>query len=1231
MKKIFKLLAVALPLVGVLASCGGNEPVVNPPKNATTLSIDPTSAAGVAARGAEPIEITVTSDGKWMVVNSLAWVSVEPASGNGNATVTVTVADNYEGESMLAPRSGSFSIVATETLSSTFTISQEGDPELLVAKIPYEIDFKTDQTNWTIEDVLVPEALTTLWLVDPSYGYKASGFANNTSYASEGWLISPTFDLTDQSVAILSFSHAMNKSKKAPEEFVSVWVKKTSDTDWTPLTVPTYPAGTSWTFVDSGEIDLSEYCGDKIKLGFRYTSEDGDSGTWEIGTLKIGNDASPKFGVEQAGLEQTVNALTTTAKFNVTGNVDWTVECPDGVTANPAGGKGVSTVTLTFPKNEGTENVVYEVTVKTVAAVDVNEFTVRITQTTLADIEFKTLAEVIAEGPQDNAAATDVLVVAVGSTNSVFYDGTAYMYAYDREKVCKVGDKVKLIGATTIYNGVPEWNNPGIEVLSSNNAVDRPEPATLDEAALAALAETPVIKYAYIEGAKDGYYITLGEQKVNLYSNETLPNGDYKIWGYTIGYYAKNACTNFVVSSYEADLPVDETVYKNCAELSAAIIDAGQNGGEFKVDFEDWVEVTYINGKYEYVQDAKGGLLLYGDFVTEFAKLGGQGLRFKGALTVTGTTYRNNPQVTGIKAGTETITKDWNATWPCATLTLSELLTNFNKYVNCKVKVDGVSVTDGWQGSTDQSGKVKVGDNEINVFAKSKTDTLNVKTGCEGNIVGWPAIDTDGNQICFWPADYAAGKSFFTVTKEATGGEGGGGDEEPVYTNCGELNAAILAGATEFKCNFSNWAEITLGAYDEKSLFVQDATGGVLIYNADLVTALKTKAGKSSAAGLQGFALKGEFSGGATLYSGLPEVTSLEIGANTTINYAGNYPCKTITSIADLLADYNKYMNCKVVINGVDVTDGFSGTDRNGKVKLGDSEIAVYVKNTGVSDVVTTGSKGKIVAWVGINNGTKQLTFWNSGNFTASSMVSTVTMPTSASLEPGATLELKATTNSTATITYSSSNKDVATVSEAGVVTAVAVGEADITASVAADGVYTAASAVCKVSVVADAVEPVVLSFPDDNSANNKVTDYTTTWTAKKGAYSWTLSNFNNNNWNNWTYIKCGKKNTEQTATIDTDAKFSNPVKSVVISPKAMTKSHVVSISLITATDAAFSQNVKTEVTLTPADEGFHTEQDVTFAVGTPSKDLYYRLEFKCNNPSTSNGSITLNAVTYNF
>lgn len=50
------------------------------------------------------------------------------------------------------------------------------------------------------------------------------------------------------------------------------------------------------------------------------------------------------------------------------------------------------------------------------------------------------------------------------------------------------------------------------------------------------------------------------------------------------------------------------------------------------------------------------------------------------------------------------------------------------------------------------------------------------------------------------------------------------------------------------------------------------------------------------------------------------------------------------------------------------------------------------------------------------------------------------------------------------------------------------------------------------------------LTFPDENSENNKVQAYTETWEATIGGDSWEIVNFNNNNWNNWSYIKCGRK-----------------------------------------------------------------------------------------------------------
>lgn len=78
----------------------------------------------------------------------------------------------------------------------------------------------------------------------------------------------------------------------------------------------------------------------------------------------------------------------------------------------------------------------------------------------------------------------------------------------------------------------------------------------------------------------------------------------------------------------------------------------------------------------------------------------------------------------------------------------------------------------------------------------------------------------------------------------------------------------------------------------------------------------------------------------------------------------------------------------------------------------------------------------------------------------------TFTNGTSRSMTAGETFSNPATTNSTATVTYSSSNTAVATVNAAGLITAVSAGTAVITASVAAvEGAFTAGQATCNITV----------------------------------------------------------------------------------------------------------------------------------------------------------------------
>ncbi len=142
---------------------------------------------------------------------------------------------------------------------------------------------------FTMDDVIMPEALTFVWSWGgANYGAKASAFKDNVSYATESWLISPEIDLAGYTDVTLAFEHVVNKFPDA--EFAkancTLWARE-SGAAWKQVTIPEYTGNDSWTFGNSGDIKLDAFAGKKIQLGFKYVSEDGKSGTWEVKNLKI--------------------------------------------------------------------------------------------------------------------------------------------------------------------------------------------------------------------------------------------------------------------------------------------------------------------------------------------------------------------------------------------------------------------------------------------------------------------------------------------------------------------------------------------------------------------------------------------------------------------------------------------------------------------------------------------------------------------------------------------------------------------------------------------------------------------------------------------------------------------------------------------------------------------------------------------------------------------------------
>lgn len=152
------------------------------------------------------------------------------------------------------------------------------------------------------------------------------------------------------------------------------------------------------------------------------------------------------------------------------------------------------------------------------------------------------------------------------------------------------------------------------------------------------------------------------------------------------------------------------------------------------------------------------------------------------------------------------------------------------------------------------------------------------------------------------------------------------------------------------------------------------------------------------------------------------------------------------------------------------------------------------------------------------------------------------------------------------------------------------------------------------------------LTFPDENKNENKCSAYTTTWTAKIGDDTWSVSNFNNNNWG-WTHIRCGRKKTASTASIINDAAFTEAVTKVVANiSEAKQLDKVNSVNLIVAKDQACNDIVETVAG--SFGEGTSFTGDLTFNVTAPAKNLFYKLVFDMKGGS-GNGFIHVDGIDY--
>lgn len=168
--------------------------------------------------------------------------------------------------------------------------------------------------------------------------------------------------------------------------------------------------------------------------------------------------------------------------------------------------------------------------------------------------------------------------------------------------------------------------------------------------------------------------------------------------------------------------------YANLAALKAV----AKSGNTYKVQLTDAI-VTLTNGSNCYIEDATAGILYY-------KKSHGynEGDKLNGVATVTYVVFNGTNEITSLEGD---ITKEADATIPCTTVTLSDILNNTAQYESMRVKVEMAVAKDIFKDNTDRDATIADGDLELplyNGFASSTYKEFRVNAYV--NVTGYPYV-----------------------------------------------------------------------------------------------------------------------------------------------------------------------------------------------------------------------------------------------------------------------------------------------------------------------------------------------------------------------------------------------------------------------------------------------------------------------------------------------------------
>lgn len=175
------------------------------------------------------------------------------------------------------------------------------DPDPDDTKVEYNwlASDATSMGDWTIENIELPSGGTYVWSWREYKGKQylnGSAYIKGVNYAAKAYAWSPEVSFADVETATLSFSHAA-KFQTTCRDLCTIAVKDMSTGVIENIPIDNWQKPGEWEFVSSGDIDLSEFSGKKVKIGLKYESTASGADTWEI------NDMTLKLTRKTTGIE----------------------------------------------------------------------------------------------------------------------------------------------------------------------------------------------------------------------------------------------------------------------------------------------------------------------------------------------------------------------------------------------------------------------------------------------------------------------------------------------------------------------------------------------------------------------------------------------------------------------------------------------------------------------------------------------------------------------------------------------------------------------------------------------------------------------------------------------------------------------------------------------------------------------------------------------------------------